>query len=94
MMHTLFLLMEIFMFGTAIPGTMLDRSLARKVIQVLQVLPVILVQPVQQVRLAHLQLKIQLHLHLQKLVTLGLTQLMEKFTSTTIHIGSRLAPHL
>jgi copper homeostasis protein CutC len=94
MMHTLFLLMEIFTFGTVTPGTMLDRSLARKVIQVLQVLPVTLDQPVQQVRLAHLQLTTQLHLHLQKLVTLGLTQLMEKFTSTTIHIGLRLAPHL
>jgi hypothetical protein len=88
MMHTSFLLMEIFMFGTAILGTTLDKSLAHKA-QLEQ--RVQLVQLVLLVHLVILQLSLQLRHHLQLLVTRGLTQLMEKFMSTTIHTGLRLA---
>jgi hypothetical protein len=73
------------------PGTTLARSLVHKVKQVRPAQQETLDQLVQQVHLAHLQLMTQRHLHLQKLVTLGLTQLMEKFMSTTIHIGLKLA---
>jgi heme/copper-type cytochrome/quinol oxidase subunit 3 len=87
MMHTLFLLMEIFMFGTATLGMMLARSLAHKVQPAQRVLQV---QQVQLVHLVILQLSLQLRHHLQLLVMRGLTQLMEKFMSTTIHTGLRL----
>jgi hypothetical protein len=74
-------------------GMTLARLLGRKVILVQQVLQVRKVLQVQQVLLALLQLMTQLRPHHQKLVTRGLTQLMEKSMSTTILIGLRLVPH-
>jgi hypothetical protein len=93
-MRTLSPQTETYMYGMVTPGMTSDRLSARKVTldQLVQpVHKVLLVQPVLSVRL---QLTTQLHPHLQKLVTRGLTQLMEKFMSTTIHIGLRLVPHL
>ena len=75
MMLTLLMLMEIFIYGMAILGLMLDRLLVQQVQRVLQVVMEVLL------------LKQQHHLQTHKMVTHGLTPLMERFMFITILIG-------
>ena len=75
MMHTLLMLMEIFIYGMAILGLMLDKLLVQLVLRE------------QQVVMEVLLLKQQHHLQIHKMVTHGLTPLMEKFMFTTILTG-------
>jgi hypothetical protein len=79
--------METFGYGMALSGTMLDRLLDHKDLQVPPVTKVSLDLQVPPVRLVHLHLMRQ-HLQLrQSPVTRGSTLLTEKFMSTTMITG-------
>jgi hypothetical protein len=87
MMHTSLTLTEIFMSGMEAPGQMSDRSLVHKAQQVQQAQPAQQVQPAQQAQQARLLQSQQLLQQLLLQEMRGLTLTLEKFTSTTIHIG-------